>query len=221
MQLILNFHGIGECTRPYEPDERPYWLAPTEFETILDVALEHAEENQISYTFDDGNRSDLTIALPALSRRGLQGRFFVLSEKINQPGYLTSNDLHALVDAGMIIGTHGAGHRDWRRVSNTMLEAEIFAARKTISEVINQQVDEASIPFGSYDRRVVQCLRRAGYRTVYSSDGGMARDNAWFKPRETIQAKTTLAALSSLLSQRWNLGRIAKHQTKLFIKQHR
>ena len=67
-------------------------------------------------TFDDGNASDVEIALPRLLERGLTAEFFVLAGRLGEPGRLTNDQVGELIAAGMAIGSHGWAHRDWRRI---------------------------------------------------------------------------------------------------------
>ena len=69
--LNLCFHGVGEPQRPLEPDEHLYWVTEERFEELLGVAADHPN---VHVTFDDGNASDLTIALQALQRHGTDRR---------------------------------------------------------------------------------------------------------------------------------------------------
>jgi hypothetical protein len=63
-QIYLNFHGLG-CPPPHVDDgERAYWLEPKQFSTFLGIAQRYEQEHQqVLITFDDGNKSDVDIAL--------------------------------------------------------------------------------------------------------------------------------------------------------------
>ena len=58
-------------------------------------------------TFDDGGASAATVAAPSLDARGWPGHFFVTTERIGTPGFLTGDQLLALHEAGHIVGSHG------------------------------------------------------------------------------------------------------------------
>lgn len=221
MQFVLTFHGIGPPERPLDHGEARYWLTQGRFEALLDKALAWSGCRELVVTFDDGNRSDLTIALPALLKRGLIGHFFVLSGKLGRQGYLRKSEVRALANAGMRIGSHGAEHVDWRRVPDEVLDNELVGARDAIAEAIGQTIDEVAIPFGSYDRRVIRRLRQAGYRAVFSSDGGPADDRAWFRPRTTARADTPPAALDGLLSRNWSCAVRSMQRARIMLKQFR
>ena len=186
--VILNFHGVGDPPPGTDPTERIYWWDQTAFNSVLDQVCSALLETdlRITITFDDGNMSDARIALPALSRRGLTARFFVCAGRIGQAHYLDKPAVADLLAAGMSIGSHGMHHVDWRRASAEELEQETVGARQMLEDACAYPVDEVAIPFGSYDRRVIGTLRRQNWRSVYTSDGGHALDDAWLKPRNTL-----------------------------------
>ena len=61
-----------ERLRPLEPDEDKTWVTVEQFEQVLDAAVGRPD---VRITFDDGNASDVEIALPRLVDRGLTGEF--------------------------------------------------------------------------------------------------------------------------------------------------
>jgi peptidoglycan/xylan/chitin deacetylase (PgdA/CDA1 family) len=186
--VILNFHGVGDPPPGTDPAERIYWWDQTAFNSLLDhvCTAMHANDLRITITFDDGNISDARIALPALASRGLTARFFVCAGRIGQSHYLDKPALADLLAAGMSIGSHGMHHVDWRRASAEELKQETAGARQMLEDACACPVDEAAVPFGSYDRRVIANLRRQNWRSVYTSDGGVAFEDAWIKPRNSL-----------------------------------
>ncbi|MGH6911590.1 MAG: hypothetical protein ACREEG_15485, partial [Phenylobacterium sp.] len=71
-RIVFNFHGIGTPRAALPADEAPYWCEPDLYFRLLDaiVALQAETGAPVEITFDDGNRSDLDIAAPALAERG-------------------------------------------------------------------------------------------------------------------------------------------------------
>ena len=194
--LNLCFHGIGTPGRELEPDEELYWVEPARFDELLTVIRRYPS---VRITFDDGNKSDIALALPALLRHGLKATFFVISGRLGQPGSLSQADVGSLVRSGMTVGSHGMWHRPWRSVSDEQLHEELVGAAEAISDVAGQPVRELALPFGSYDRRVLNSARRHGFSRVYTVDGGIARSDAWLQPRYTIRASDTPAELERRL----------------------
>jgi peptidoglycan/xylan/chitin deacetylase (PgdA/CDA1 family) len=184
-QFILNFHGIGAVPDHVGAVEREFWLERDLYESILD---EVRGRDDVAITFDDGNRSDADIGLPALAERGLRATFFVLADRIGERTYLGDDQIRELAESGMGVGSHGAAHRSWRSLADDELRREVDGAREAIESALGGPVAEASCPFGEYDRSVLGALRRAGFERVYTSDGGWADSGAWLQPRNTVTA---------------------------------
>lgn len=182
----LTFHGIGAAPHALDPSEAAVWVAEERFRQTLDAI--HARRD-VRVSFDDGNGSDIDVALPELLDRGMTATFFVLAARLDAPGFLSRADVRRLADAGMTIGSHGMHHRDWRTLSDAELDEELRVARDRLQDVSGVAVTETSIPFGSYDRRVLARIRRDGaFTRVYTSDGGTVRADAWLQPRNSLRA---------------------------------
>jgi len=185
----ISFHGIGTPNGPErEPDEHRYWVTESAFLRVLDLC---AEQPNVRLSFDDGNASDAAIALPALRERGLTADFFPIADRLGTPGNLDDEAVKALATAGMTIGTHGAAHRPWTKVPPADQNTELQDARARIAEAAGRPVDTAACPFGAYDRKVLQALRTAGYRTVFTSDARPAHSGSWLQPRYSVEADDT------------------------------
>lgn len=217
---IINFHGIGRPARPFEAGEQRYWVTEGQFEAILDT-IAKAPRGRVRITFDDSNSSDIAIALPLLMQRDLTAQFFVLSGKLGHKGYLAPVDLVTLADAGMGIGSHGRDHVKWVDLSGEALTEEVGGSRRAIETALGAPVTAAAIPFGAYNRRVMDALRRSGYTAVHSSDGGWADPDAWFRPRTSVSATTTPADVEDLIEHGIGLGRTLSRNARIFIKQRR
>lgn len=188
MELIITFHGLGTPPDGVSESERKVWVPVQWLEAVLDVL----PPNGVRIAFDDGNRSDIDDALPVLTRSGRSADFFILAGEFDKPGRIGAEDVTTLQRAGMRIGSHGLHHRDWRRISDAELAGELTESRRALSEIINLDVVEAACPFGSYDRRVIQALRTAGYQRAYTSDGGATTAQTWLAARTTITREQPL-----------------------------
>jgi peptidoglycan/xylan/chitin deacetylase (PgdA/CDA1 family) len=209
----VNFHGVAEPPRVLEAGEAMVWLAKDRFLQTLDALRLRRD---VCISFDDGNRSDLEVALPALLERDLTATFFVLAGRLGDPQFLGAENVRELHAAGMAIGSHGLHHRDWRRVCDEELAAELSQSRRILEDVVGAPVTQAAIPFGSYDRRVLaQARRDGGYARVFTSDGGPARRDAWLQPRTTVgNDGVPTAALTQPPSARGNAARSLKRVVK-------
>jgi peptidoglycan/xylan/chitin deacetylase (PgdA/CDA1 family) len=215
--LNLTFHGIGEPPAAVGVAERDVWLSEADFAASLD-AIRTLPEATVS--FDDGNSSDLQIALPALLERGISATFFVVAGRLGEPDYLSAGDLRTLRDEGMTIGLHGMHHQGWRGLSDDDLDEEISVARRRLEDAAGARLDAAACPFGAYDRRVLARLRRAGFAAVFTSDGGWATRGAWLQARNTFRAGDGAAAVATIAADDGTAAR-SKHKLKTLAKRWR
>ncbi len=181
-EMIITFHGLGEPPPDAAAGERGVWVPLEWFEALLEAA----PASGLGFSFDDGNASDLELAVPLLQRHGLTARFFILAGRIGHPGHLSADQVVELHRAGMTVGSHGLRHRDWSGLGDEELRAETLESRTALTELIGAPVTEAAPPFGSYDRRVLRFLREAGYERVFTSDGGPDRVGARVMGRTSI-----------------------------------
>jgi peptidoglycan/xylan/chitin deacetylase (PgdA/CDA1 family) len=210
----LTFHGIGTPPRPLATGEARVWLTERRFLAVL-KAIEGRDDVRI--TFDDGLRSDVDVALPALLARGMTATFFALAGRLGHPEHLGEDDLRLLRDAGMTVASHGMDHRSWRRLDARGLARELEDARDVLEAASGGRVTWASVPFGDYDRRVLERLRTAGYERVFTSDGGSADDRDWLQARTSVTVADDPRAVSAPDS----LGTAASRRLKQLVKRWR
>lgn len=197
--MIINFcfHGIGLCMWEREPGESRYWITEANFLRILDEVVRHAH---VRLSFDDGNRSDADIALAALKERGLSATFFPLAGRLDDPASLGTADLRELRAAGMQIGSHGWRHVPWRALSYAETARELFDARAALTEASGGSIADAALPLGRYDRGLLARLRRAGYRTVYTSDRFPAGPASWLQARYSATTDSTVESVRAIFT---------------------
>jgi peptidoglycan/xylan/chitin deacetylase (PgdA/CDA1 family) len=190
--INLCFHGIGRPDRQLEPGEDVYWITEDVFHGVLDLV---AEDPRVRISFDDGNESDIALGLPALLQRRLHGTFFVLAGRLDQDGSLSSDQVSALVSAGMTIGSHGMDHVPWRGLGEARCRRELVEARTRLETVTGAPVEEAALPLGRYDRRLIGRIRGLGYSRLHTSDRRWADPDAWMQPRFSLRRTDTVESV--------------------------
>ena len=186
---ILEYHMVTENPRP---DAKPYVVPPEDFAAQLDYLAaegyttitpqdyararkgkQQLPDKPIILTFDDGYEDNWRVVLPMLEERGMKAAFYMVTNKIGQPGYLTWDNLFDLERHGMEIGGHTANHlplttlspeqqRDELRLSKLMLE---WRGLKTIYSF--------SYPNGAYDDGIVAMLEEEKYLTAVTGEAGL------------------------------------------------
>ena len=95
------------------------------------------------------------------------------------------------------------------RASARDRECELVEARAHIADAVGHAVDEAAVPLGAYDRRLLTGARRLGYRKVHTSDGRAARAGAWLQPRISVLSTDTPDSLKQQLLETPSRGKLA------------
>src|SRR3954467_11167164 len=108
-EIALLYHDVVSA-RDFDSSGFPgadagvYKLADATFRNHLDAI---AKVNPATIlTFDDGGISAYTHIAGALQERGWRGYFFIATNWIGQPGFLSAAQIRELGDRGHIIGTH-------------------------------------------------------------------------------------------------------------------
>lgn len=183
MTVVLMYHGVGHS--PAQRGELRYTVARKQFEVQLehlaqahrvvsfaDVAAGRAGEGAVAVTFDDGEASVFEHALPVMRRLGLTGTAFVTTGWIGQPGYLGADELRELDRLGWTVGAHGVTHRYLSALDDPDLDDELLQSRDALTLILGRAPEQMSLPGGRADRRVVAAVRRAGYRSLGTSELG-------------------------------------------------
>jgi peptidoglycan/xylan/chitin deacetylase (PgdA/CDA1 family) len=169
---ILNYHSIGPGGAPeFEVSEPAFaqqldWLAQAGFHTISlgDLAGGRATDRAVVLTFDDGTEDALTLALPALQRRGMRGSFFIATGLVGKPGFLTWDGVRALAAAGMEVGSHTVRHARLADLGEAEVRTELVESKRTLEAELGRPVDLLAYPYNSVRSRVRKAAAEAGYR---------------------------------------------------------
>jgi peptidoglycan/xylan/chitin deacetylase (PgdA/CDA1 family) len=121
-------------------------------------------------SFDDGGASALTVA-DRLERRGWKGHFFITTNFIGAPAFVTAADIRELHARGHVIGSHSCSHpRRISYLSDNELQMEWQKSVDTLEEILGEQVETGSVPGGFYSSRVGEFASRSGIRALFNSE---------------------------------------------------
>lgn len=221
---ILMYHGLRRETEAPDPDPRVEryvvsgeefarhmrWLREAGFSSVgLRAFLAgrapapgaHGPGRSIGLTFDDGRESDHRLALPILQRMGLHGTFFVVTDWIDRPGFLTRAEIRELAAAGMEIGSHTASHRFLSDLPETEVRRELGASRAMLQDLTGRPVPFLALPGGRGSRAAFRIAREVGYRAICTSRVGTNRlgGGAFCLRRLPVTGRTFLARLQDFV----------------------
>ena len=147
--------------------------AAFQYKVNIDQFEEQAKSlsaDEVTFTFDDGGKSFLTIAAPILEKYGHRGIFFIATDYIGTPGFLSVKQIKELDARGHIIGSHSCSHPDNMSIlSEDDIETEWNASIKKLEEIVGCKVEYASIPNGFASEVIYRKAKLVGIRYLYTS----------------------------------------------------
>lgn len=122
-------------------------------------------------TFDDGGRSAHDRVASVIESFGWRGHFFLATDYLDTPSFLDREQVIDLKRRGHVMGSHSATHPSgMARLPAARIEDEWRRSLERLSELFDEPVETASVPAGSYSRRVARIAARAGVRVLFTSE---------------------------------------------------
>lgn len=170
-KVHLKYHDIVTDT-----DKSSGFQNDSAFQYKVDAT--HFEEHvkqlydiNVVFTFDDGGSSFYSYAAPILEKYGLRGIFFISTQYIDTPGFLTIDQVRELKERGHVIVGHS--HTHLSNIASLSIEGitrEWNDSKNILEEIINDKVKKASIPNGFSSKKVIQSAQNAGLEILYTSE---------------------------------------------------
>jgi peptidoglycan/xylan/chitin deacetylase (PgdA/CDA1 family) len=149
-------------------------------------------------TFDDGYVDDVTQVLPVLRRHHMVGTFYVITQRVHEPGFLTGAQIRRLEAAGMDVGAHTRTHASLPALTPAALRSEVSGSQLDLRRLLGHPVYWFAYPYGAFTPAVVAAVRQAGFLLATTTQGG-----------------TQASTLAPLLIPRLHVGRTATAATVL------
>ena len=207
---ILCYHAVDPdwdsplAVHPHDFEDQMAWLAANRRVLSLDRAVTRIDgsgrlpRGETAITFDDGFRSVLTHALPALRRHGLPATVFVVAETLTAAGRevdwvdtppawpletLQREELLELQAAGVSVGSHSYSHRILPDLGEDECEGELRASREVLEELVGGAVPFLAYPRGLHDGKVRRAAHAAGFANSFTLPEGPETVGAQAVPR--------------------------------------
>lgn len=184
---VLMYHALTDNGHPPRSDdkgEQLYVLHVDQFRRQM-AHLHHAgfttmllkdipelgivSNKSVIITFDDGDETNYTLAFPVLLNYGFKAEFFVTTDWIDTPHFLTSRQIREMHDGGMEIGSHGATHSFMDDLDEQSAERELRASRDVLEEITGTHVVSCSAPGGRINRTIEKIAKKIGYKFLCTS----------------------------------------------------
>lgn len=186
---ILMYHYIRACTDPADTGCPSLSVTPEQFALQLLWLKNHgyvtvnpdylvqpyaAAGKPVIITFDDGYQDVFDNAVAQLLHNGFRATFYLIVDKIGQPGYLSWSEVEVIDRLGMNIGSHTLTHADLRAVDERRLHDEIVESEVRLEQRLGHAVSDFCYPYGGYTQQVEQAVRQSGYATSVTTKQGIA-----------------------------------------------
>ena len=139
--------------------------------TVVETPVERGAPTPAVLTFDDGGVTAYTETAEPLERFGWRGHFFVTTDFLGTPGFLSRAQMRELRGRGHVIGSHSCSHP--LRMSQcppAQIDREWRESVAILSDALGEAVTVASVPGGGYARHVAQSAAAAGIRFLFTSE---------------------------------------------------
>jgi len=175
-------------------------------------------------TFDDGGASAHTIIAPMLEARGWRAHFFISTERINTPQFLSRKQIVDLHNRGHIIGSHSHTHPlRMAQLSPAHLAREWETSVNILSNITGERVTVASIPGGGFSIVVAETAAASGIENLFTSEPvrrARSINGCTLFGRYAVQRRTSANQISDLIGARnfarhrqyalWNFKKVFK-----------
>lgn len=132
---------------------------------------------RVSLTFDDGFLSQYTAALPILDKAGMKGTFFIVTNYLGRPVYMTQDQVKKLQADGQEIGSHTRNHKHLPTLSADEQDKEIAGTINDFETLGLKRPVSMAYPFGEYNDDSFASLRKGGFRTARTVDERLTGQN--------------------------------------------
>lgn len=219
---VLLYHSVYK-----DPGERKnrYSLSAGEFERHLKLMVSNgilcitaetflnrdlpgkSGRQECLITFDDGFEDNYLVAFPLLKKYGLTATFFIITGRIGTPGYLNWEQIKEMSGCGMSIQSHTVTHSYLSSLADDALGHELSTSKNDIERRLSTRVDFLSLPYGNFDRTVINSAFSRGYKAVFTSRVEYARVGDALIPRINIEPAFPEKSLAAIINKKkWALG---------------
>jgi peptidoglycan/xylan/chitin deacetylase (PgdA/CDA1 family) len=145
------------------------------FDAVREVleGRQAAPAKPVILTFDDGDTNHWN-AYEDLKARGMKGVFFVITGLLGDGKHLTREQVKALAQAGMEIGSHSVTHWDLKDRAPADKQKEILESQRDLETLLGRPVVAFCYPGGNYDRASLDILGKSSYWFARTTKPGIA-----------------------------------------------
>lgn len=126
------------------------WLSRhhNEMPKLTDNSDLEKQDWKILLTFDDGYQCNHDVVIDLLEQYSVTAIFFVVSDYIGKPGYVTARQLKTMSEKNFLIGSHTVNHVNCSKLNEDEFVRELQGSKDVIEKIIQNEVRYFSFPYG-------------------------------------------------------------------------
>lgn len=117
----------------------------------------------VAITFDDGEANNYEYAYPILEKYQMPATFFVITDNIDEPGWLTKKQLIEMDQSIMDIGSHTVTHAFLPKLDPSQILREVTQSKEALESILQRPVTLFSYPAGGVHYASLKAVEEAGY----------------------------------------------------------
>jgi peptidoglycan/xylan/chitin deacetylase (PgdA/CDA1 family) len=177
-----------------------------------DAVFPSASIPLVTFVFDDGYDTDYLVARDIFSDQGAVACSAITTDWINRPGYMSTDQIIGLRDAGWEIMGHTATHPNLRSLAPAQVEDELSRSKAAL-EGLGVPVKNLVYPYNKSNETVREIARKY-YR---SGRGGKNKFNTAFIDPYDLRS---FANKPDLVTMKGHIDRAYSEKNWLIIYQH-
>jgi len=147
-------------------------------------------EKSVVLTFDDGYESIYKNAFPIIKKYKYPISVFLPTEAIEKryPDYMNIAQIKDMMKYNVDFESHSYSHPHMIFKSRSFIKNEIRNGIKFFTKNFHYKPYAFAIPYGEYNKTVIECAKSAGFDTILTQDSGAVDKNTdvYLIPREPI-----------------------------------
>ena len=188
---IMMYHHVA-----YADAKRPDTVSPERFEWHMKYLKKHhynvlplstlvqiikegktLPRKSVVITLDDGYDDNYKYAFPILKKYGFPATIFVITDVINDEGYLTTAQLKEMLTNGIEVGGHTRRHAYLPGMLGKVLIEEVKGSKDWLEQELGVTTADFAYPAGGFTDEVKRVVRESGYESACTTNRGYDRFN--------------------------------------------
>ena len=180
---------------PIEFERQLGWLRKNGWEFVFVSELTSVRTNKhVALTFDDGYRDNFLVADPILKKYDAKATLYLVTDRhdrdwssskkehhndgelMAEPKLLDEDVLQMLAARRWELGSHTVTHANLLNLDTEQCFTEINQCRADLQQRFGASVESFAYPFGLFENRHVDLVKRVGFDFAVTTEQGISRD---------------------------------------------